>query len=124
MDRNTVVGLVLIGLILSVFTIFNQPSDEELKAEKERIERAEKAQKEKEEKAAAKVADKKKKQSDKKTSNWIAKLDDKGEQMKDSTGALIYVDTVRNVDTVMVQVAETKQESKELPTGEIILLEN
>ena len=81
MDRNTVVGLVLIGLILSVFTIFNQPSDEELKAEKERIERAEKAQKEKEDKAAAKVADKKKKQEDKKTSNWIAKLDDKGEQL-------------------------------------------
>ncbi len=37
MDRNTVVGLVLIGLILSVFSIFNQPSAEELK-EKERIE--------------------------------------------------------------------------------------
>lgn len=29
MDRNTVVGLVLIGLILSVFTFFNQPSKEE-----------------------------------------------------------------------------------------------
>jgi hypothetical protein len=31
MDRNTVIGLVLIGLILSVFTIFNQPSEEEIK---------------------------------------------------------------------------------------------
>ena len=30
MDKNTVIGLVIIGLILSVFTIFNQPSDEEI----------------------------------------------------------------------------------------------
>jgi YidC/Oxa1 family membrane protein insertase len=37
MDRNTVVGLVLIGLILSVFSIFNRPSEEELK-EKQRTE--------------------------------------------------------------------------------------
>jgi YidC/Oxa1 family membrane protein insertase len=37
MDRNTIVGLVLIGLILSVFTIFNQPTAEELK-EKQRQE--------------------------------------------------------------------------------------
>src|SRR5690606_3981368 len=31
MDKNTVIGLVIIGVILSVFTIFNQPSEEELK---------------------------------------------------------------------------------------------
>ncbi|MFA7273039.1 MAG: membrane protein insertase YidC [Crocinitomicaceae bacterium] len=37
MDRNTVIGLVLIGLILSVFTIFNQPTADELK-EKQRLE--------------------------------------------------------------------------------------
>lgn len=37
MDKNTIVGLVLIGLILSVFTIFNQPTPEELK-EKQRLE--------------------------------------------------------------------------------------
>ncbi len=34
MDKNTVVGLVIIGVILSVFTIFNQPSEEELKEQK------------------------------------------------------------------------------------------
>jgi YidC/Oxa1 family membrane protein insertase len=37
MDKNTIVGLVLIGLILSVFTIFNQPTADDLK-EKQRIE--------------------------------------------------------------------------------------
>ncbi len=31
MDRNTIVGLVLIAAILSVFSIFNQPSEEERK---------------------------------------------------------------------------------------------
>lgn len=31
MDRNTLTGLVLIGLILTVFSIINQPSDEDIK---------------------------------------------------------------------------------------------
>ena len=31
MDRNTLTGLVLIGLILTVFTIINKPSEEDLK---------------------------------------------------------------------------------------------
>ena len=47
MDRNTVVGLVLIGLILTVFSIINQPSAEDLKKQ-------EKAQKELAEKKAKK----------------------------------------------------------------------
>jgi len=29
MDRNTTIGLVLIGLILTVFTVFNQPDAED-----------------------------------------------------------------------------------------------
>ncbi|MEJ6505970.1 MAG: YidC/Oxa1 family insertase periplasmic-domain containing protein, partial [Crocinitomicaceae bacterium] len=38
MDRNTLTGLVLIGLILTVFTIINKPSEEELnKIEQEQI---------------------------------------------------------------------------------------
>ena len=38
MDKNTIIGLVMIGLILSVFTIFNKPSEEELKAEEAKLE--------------------------------------------------------------------------------------
>ncbi|MBM3185820.1 MAG: hypothetical protein FJZ67_05935, partial [Bacteroidetes bacterium] len=34
MDRNTTIGLVLIGLILTVFSIVNQPSKEDLKKKK------------------------------------------------------------------------------------------
>ena len=37
MDRNTLIGLVMIGLILSVFTIVNQPSPEELKKQEAQI---------------------------------------------------------------------------------------
>ena len=30
MDRNTITGLVLIGLILTVFSIINRPSEEDI----------------------------------------------------------------------------------------------
>jgi len=32
MDRNSTIGLVLIGLIITVFSVMNQPSEAELKA--------------------------------------------------------------------------------------------
>jgi hypothetical protein len=34
MDRNTTIGLVLLGLILTVFSIINQPSKEDVKKKK------------------------------------------------------------------------------------------
>lgn len=56
MDRNTLTGLVLIGLILTVFSIFNQPSDEDIKkkAKTEQVNAKEKAASKKE---SAKAAD-------------------------------------------------------------------
>lgn len=50
MDKNTIIGLVLIGTILSVFMIFNQPTKEELAAR----EKEQKALAEEKEKIAAK----------------------------------------------------------------------
>ncbi|MBL4861953.1 MAG: hypothetical protein JKY09_02905 [Crocinitomicaceae bacterium] len=61
MDRNTVFGLVIIGIILSVFTIMNQPSQEEIKAEKEQIELAEKEAEEKRQEEKAKKEEKEEK---------------------------------------------------------------
>jgi YidC/Oxa1 family membrane protein insertase len=52
MDRNTIIGLVMIGLILSVFTIYNQPTEEEIKKQQQEL--ALKEKKEKEEKKAEK----------------------------------------------------------------------
>ena len=46
MDRNTVIGLTLIGALLVVFTYMSQPSDKEVKAtKKEQKELAEQAKK-------------------------------------------------------------------------------
>ena len=36
MDRNTITGLVLIGLILTVFSIINKPSEEEIKEQQKK----------------------------------------------------------------------------------------
>ncbi len=66
MDRNTVIGLVLIGLILSVFSIFNQPSKEELKAKQRTEMEKSKKESEKEENTA------KEKQASKDTTKAIA----------------------------------------------------
>ena len=43
MDRNTLTGLVLIGLLLTVFTIINKPSEEELKQQETEITNAKEA---------------------------------------------------------------------------------
>ena len=40
MDRNTITGLFLIGLVLTVFSIYNQPSQEEVDAEQKKTEKA------------------------------------------------------------------------------------
>lgn len=60
MDKNTVIGLSLIGAILVVFTIFNQPSDAEIQKEKERIELANKQQEAKEAQAEKEAEEKEK----------------------------------------------------------------
>lgn len=52
MDRNTIIGLVLIGTIFSVFTIFNQPSAEDRAKQVEEVKK-EKALLEEKEKIAA-----------------------------------------------------------------------
>ena len=55
MDRNTLTGLVLIGLLLTVFTIINKPSEEELKQQEAEIAKAKEAKAKSEEKDSATV---------------------------------------------------------------------
>ena len=55
MDRNTLTGLVLIGLLLPVFTIINKPSEEELKQQEAEIAKAKEAKAKAEEKDSATV---------------------------------------------------------------------
>ena len=55
MDRNTLTGLVLIGLLLTVFTIINKPSEEELKQQEAEIAKAKEAKAKSEEKDSTTV---------------------------------------------------------------------
>lgn len=55
MDRNTLTGLVLIGLLLTVFTIINKPSEEEIKQQEAEIARANDAKAKSEEKDSVAV---------------------------------------------------------------------
>ncbi|MCH2230324.1 MAG: membrane protein insertase YidC [Crocinitomicaceae bacterium] len=121
MDRNTVFGLVIIGLILSVFTIYNQPSDEEIQAEKEKIELAEKeaaeAEKEKLAKESQHVVDE--------VNTTIPKLDNNGEQILTDNGDKVFVDTLTNEEVIVpsITIDETKPEPTEVK-GELIRMEN
>ena len=121
MDRNTVIGLVLIGIILSVFTIVNQPSEEEIK-EQQKKELALKAKENAKKKDTAK---------DKKAvvanvavdKNLVPKKDAKGQQIKTDKG-LVYVNTKTNADTVIAVKAskESAPVAKEVK-GELTRLE-
>ena len=100
MDRNTIIGLVLIGSILSVFTIFNQPSaEEQAKQQKELAmqKEADKQDKAEDEKDAAKDKEEAVK-SAAVASTLIPKLDKKGEQVVTDKG-LVYIDTITKKET-------------------------
>lgn len=127
MDRNTVIGLVLIGLILSVFTIFNQPSEEELKAEQERIEKAEKVKKEQEQqKQNDSDKSESKEQLAQADSTWIPKLDENGKQVVDTSGLLVFTNKSGDKDTLIASKTDQKevQDAKKDIKGELVRLEN
>ncbi len=68
MERNTVIGIILLGLLLTIYTIVNQPSDEEIK-----------------EKQKKELALKKKQEADKKNSIETKKIQESKVITKDSS---------------------------------------
>jgi YidC/Oxa1 family membrane protein insertase len=96
MDKNTIIGLSLIGVILVAFTIFNQPSPEEVKAQqkKELAEMKAKAEK-------AKITVKNDAPATA-NSSLVEKKDAKGNPVLDAAGNQVFTDTVTKKDTVMV----------------------
>ncbi|RYM34616.1 membrane protein insertase YidC [Brumimicrobium glaciale] len=94
MDKNTIIGLGLIGVILALFTFFNQPSEEELKERMAQQEQIAQSQKD-----AVEKADKKEKVEKKAVEKTepIAKLDLKGEPVLDSLGNVVYTTEVTPV---------------------------
>ena len=125
MDKNTIIGLVLIGAILSVFTIMNQPSQEELdkqaKQEQKMID---------DKKALEDKIIKETKKVEETSKTLVPKLDSKGVQ-EQKDGGLIFTNTVTKKDTVILEAVNpapvsesqpeiTKQEVKE----QLVTLEN
>jgi len=85
MDKKTIYGLVLIGLILSVFTIVNQPSAEQLakmKSEKAKIEKQEAEIAKKDKKTLKASAVKSKGEQDKGVENSNPLVVEKGELIR------------------------------------------
>lgn len=125
MDRNTIIGLVLIGSILSVFTIFNQPSaEEQAKQQKELAIQKEADKKDKAEDAKNAQAEKDEATKTASAASTLKpKLDKKGEQVVSEKG-LVYIDTITKKEIIVPvklnkNVAETPGQK-----GELIRLEN
>ncbi len=129
MDRNTIVGLVLIGAILTAFAVFNKPSEEEIERERAKIEKAEaKAEKEKEDKANAVKAESLIVDLGDtitvETINWTPVLNEDGVQVGDSINGFKFNDVARGVDTLMAKPAiESKPAKKEKIVGEMVQLQ-
>jgi YidC/Oxa1 family membrane protein insertase len=126
MDRNTLVGLGIIGVILAVFTFMNQPSEEEIQAQKEKMELAEKRADENR-KLEEEQSKKSNKEIEASTNTIIPKVDEKGEVIVDSQGRVIYTDTVTQKDTIIESAPKvesiTFQADKSFE-GETIEIEN
>jgi YidC/Oxa1 family membrane protein insertase len=122
MDRNTLLGLILIGIVFSVFTIFNQPSAEELakqkkeKAKQEQVDKKKAEEKKKAEKKPTKPVESKPSP----IGSLEPKLNKEGKPIKSGSG-YVYTDAKTNKDTVIVPVgARTGKYIK----GELYRIEN
>ncbi len=120
MDRNTILGLGLIGAILVTFTLINKPKEptkEELAKQKKEIKAAIKDAKDKDtSKVVAKI--------DEKTAKiLVPKLDKDKVQIKDANGALVFTNTITKKDTSIAEVVKEVAPTTEVVKGEIIRLE-
>lgn len=121
MDRNTIIGLVLIGLTLSVFTIFNQPTEEEIAAQLEQAKNEQGEFKAETKESSAVQLD----------SNLVQKLDNDGNPLEDSSGGIWYKNKTTNIDTLILRQDLndnkeniTPETPAEVVKGELITLEN
>jgi YidC/Oxa1 family membrane protein insertase len=106
MDKNTLIGLGLIGAILVTFSIINRPSEEELLKQKQKaqIEQSTKEQEKKSENNTLPEL----------PEGWVFKQVN-GKEKKDNNGNFIITDTIRKVDSTLtgtVKVVSPKQTSK------------
>lgn len=123
MDRNTIIGLVMIGLILSIFTIVNQPSDKELKEQQEQVALQEAKEKQKDKSANKAETTKKAEKVKSLPSSLIPKLGPDGKQLSTESG-LVYEDTITKRDSIIPNAKSVVNLPKDEIKGELIRLEN
>ena len=117
MDRNSVIGLLLIGGILLTFSLFNSPSDEEVKAKQAQVEMDSltKVAKNAEIVATTEAVIETPK------NNFVPKLDENGEIVTDSANEPIYEDTITGeIKAVPLGAHESEGNTPE----EVFVLEN
>lgn len=107
MDRNTGIGLVIIGIILSVFTIFNQPSEEELKKQENKAKKENSVKNKTEKKSEKSVKD-----ETTASINWVEKLDDDGNRVPADSGMVVMTDKTTGRDTT-IAIAAVNIDKKE-----------
>ncbi len=110
MDKNTLIGLGLIGVILAVFTYINQPDPEEIRKQQELAQQElEQRQAQAAETKAEEVTESDEIQFEL-PEGFVEKVGEEGEVVVDSLGRIVYVDTVRNVDTVLAVTPKVVEE--------------
>lgn len=90
MDKNTIIGLGLIGVILALFTFFNQPSEEELKEKMAQQEQLAQEQKKAVEATENKAKENSTEVQAKIEADTVALIDENGEAVLDSLGNPVY----------------------------------
>lgn len=103
MDKNNIIGLSIIAVILATFTYLNRPSEEELKAQKEKQATELALQKEKAHKEVTKKANKEHKVAFD-TKAFIPKMDANKQQIQDEAGNYVYFNTLTKRDTAFAEV--------------------
>ncbi|MGV6861070.1 MAG: membrane protein insertase YidC [Putridiphycobacter sp.] len=118
MDKNTIVGLLLIGGILFTFSWLNKPTEEEIAENKAKIEAVDSTQK-----SIEKTEDLIE-ETQETISALIPKLDEEGNQVIDSNlNAYVYRDTIANKDSLVPIVNEVVKE-KVIVEAKTYTLEN
>lgn len=103
MDKKTIIGLGLIGLILAIFTFYNQPSKEELKQRREKQEQLAKQQKEEDADSQKSAA----------TSDSTAQGNVTADNSKsDSSAITAGADSLTAANTTKMSIQDTVQSAK------------
>ena len=117
MDKNSLIGLGMIGAILATFMYLQQPSKEDLELQAKEQKKVEIARKEDiAQEAIAKAEKKEKAAAFKKT--WVPKLEN-GTPVLDANGAAVYTNTTTKKDSVLNAISISSSEP-----AKVITLEN